>query len=289
MLFDIMNELFDDLNYWENLSGGYSSEIKYVVHTSNDVYIVRFSDRELYPRRKKEYDMMKHFHEAYSFSTQSLSCGIIENYAYIITTWIDAHHLENLSDSELYDLGLQAGHIHKAYHQIPIEAKRVNMADKYRKKLAYYLESKDRLDNDEPIIAYIQEHMHLIEDRPLAYSQGDFHINNMLINKDNILCIIDFNRCDLNDPYEDFYKMQLFDPTPFKNGHLHAYFDGDVPESFWRIQALYVAVATLSSINWARDTQSESEVQIMKDIAQKSCDDYDYYSNLIPVWYQKKL
>ena len=53
MLFDIMNELFDDLNYWENLSGGYSSEIKYVVHTSNDVYIVRFSDRELYPRRKK--------------------------------------------------------------------------------------------------------------------------------------------------------------------------------------------------------------------------------------------
>jgi aminoglycoside phosphotransferase (APT) family kinase protein len=48
--------------------------------------------------------------------------------------------------------------------------------------------------------------------------------------------VIDFNRWDFGDPYEEFYKLQSFsrETSPlFSYGQILGYFDGEVPESFW--------------------------------------------------------
>lgn len=52
------------------------------------------------------------------------------------------------------------------------------------------------------------------------------------------LSLIDFDRCDYGDPFEEFYKAQMFSrplSEAFINGQVHAYFDNSVPEEFWRL------------------------------------------------------
>lgn len=50
-------------------------------------------------------------------------------------------------------------------------------------------------------------HRHLFKGRPRTYQHGDYHIGNMMIGDDKQLYIIDFNRNDFGDPWEEFNRI----------------------------------------------------------------------------------
>ena len=287
MIFDVIDALFEDLSFWENLKGGFSDDDKYLVSTYQSSYILRLSDISELDRKKYEYEKMKLFHDVYPYSSASVSYGTYKNYSYLITSWIEGKHLKRLSDEEYYRYGIKAGEIQKEFSKIEQFDKSDDFYDKYLNKLNKYLESDCRIENDEVILEFIYKNIDILKDRPAVLAQGDYHIKNMLITETGELAIIDFDRIGKEDPYEAFYKMQLFEPRPFAKGHLDGYFNHEIPETFWKIQAVYVAIGTLSSIVWAQENFGKREVDKMIKRAQQAALDYQNYELTIPEWYSR--
>ena len=62
----------------------------------------------------------------------------------------------------------------------------------------------------EPIISYLEKQLPLLQQRPVVYQHGDFHVGNFIYLPTRQVGVIDFNRWDFGDPYEEFYKLQFF-------------------------------------------------------------------------------
>ena len=64
-----------------------------------------------------------------------------------------------------------------------------------------------KFDGDNKIIDYIENNRYLLSGRPQCFHHGDYHVGNMIISPDNELSIIDFNRWDFGDPWEEFNRI----------------------------------------------------------------------------------
>ena len=128
----------------------------------------------------------------------------------------------------------------------------------------------------------------MLKNRPQVYQHGDYHIGNMMIGRGGKLYIIDFNRNDYGDPWEEFNRIVwCAQKAPlFASGMVNGYFDGDVPLEFWKLLALYISSNTLSSVYWAIPF-GQNEVDTMLNQAKEVLSWYDNMRNPIPTWYFK--
>ena len=112
-------------------------------------------------------------------------------------------------------------------------------------------------------------------------------VGNMMIGKDRKLYIIDFNRCDFGDPWEEFNRIVWCAgcSSLLSTGMVNGYFDNEVPLIFWQLLALYISSNTLSSLPWAIPFGS-GEVEVMINQANDILHWYDDMQNVIPVWYK---
>lgn len=136
------------------------------------------------------------------------------------------------------------------------------------------------------MIDFFQANRHLLERRPIAYHHGDFHTGNFLLGADGKLKILDFDRYDIGDPWEEFNRLIFtadLSPT-FARGQVAAYFDGAIPEEFWRLLALYLTVNSLGALSWAEQVDP-LQIPLMKEQADAVWTWYQGYSRLQPLWY----
>ena len=73
----------------------------------------------------------------------------------------------------------------------------------------------------------------------------------------------------------------------FARGKVDGYFDGKVPQDFWKLLALYILGNTLSSLYWASPF-GQDEVNTMRTQADQVLCWYDNMNNTIPEWYQSR-
>ena len=107
---------------------------------------------------------------------------------------------------------------------------------------------------------------------------------------DGSIGVIDFNRWEVGDPYEEFYKLDSFGielSVPYCIGQVDAYFDDDIPLDFWKVHAVYVAHSSLFSIKWA-EKFGQSDIDGMVRRAKQAFDNYNDFSKYIPNWYTNK-
>ncbi|MDD4495827.1 MAG: DUF3795 domain-containing protein, partial [Eubacteriales bacterium] len=149
-----------------------------------------------------------------------------------------------------------------------------------------YTDCPIKYDGGDAFIEYINDNRHLLKNRPQCYQHGDYHIGNMMIDNEGNLIIIDFNRNDFGDPWEEFNRIVwCAQKSPlFATGMVNGYFDGDVPQEFWRLLALYISSNTLSSVPWAIPF-GQSEVDTMLNQAKEILQWYDNMKNFVPTWY----
>ena len=147
-------------------------------------------------------------------------------------------------------------------------------------------ELKYEVDGD-AFIRYIENNRHLLKDRPQSYQHGDYHIGNMMIDQDGVLTIIDFDRDDFGDPWEEFNRIVwCAQAAPaFASGMVDGYFDGEIPIEFWRLLALYIASNTLSSLPWAIPF-GEKEIGVMQKQAAQVLRWYANMTDPVPTWYK---
>lgn len=141
----------------------------------------------------------------------------------------------------------------------------------------------------EKVIGFLEENRHLLANRPQCFQHGDYHIGNMMI-ENNRLIIIDFDRCDFGDPWEEFNRIVWSaQASPlFASGIVDGYFDNNVPQEFWRLLALYIGSNLLSSLPWAVQF-GEDEVKTMLSQAEQVLNWYDDMNRIVPAWYKDKV
>lgn len=109
----------------------------------------------------------------------------------------------------------------------------------------------------------------------------------MMINDNNQLYIIDFDRCDYGDPYNEFDRMH-FNTTKsniFSTGMINGYFNHQIPNDFWQLIKLYNSVNQISSLPWAIPFGQE-QIDIMNKMSEQFFNSYsDFKNNSIPNWY----
>lgn len=286
---------------WESvdiISKGWSSDKKYLVKTkTGELLLLRTSDIERYDAKKKEYEIITKYSRLgirMSMPIEFGTCNEGKN-VYMLLTWMEGKDLEeilpDLPEEKQYQLGREAGVILKKIHSIQVEEEDIPVETKKPKKLlqlSRYEESKVRIPGDEIAIKYVKDNIDQIWRKRPAYLHGDFHPGNLIYMNDGAIGVIDFNRWEVGDPYEEFYKLESFGiehSIPYCIGQIDAYFEDDVPDEFWVTLAVYVAHASLYSIKWA-EKFGQKDIDGMVKRCKMAFDDYDNFKSYIPKWYR---
>ena len=279
----------------EPINKGWSSDKKYCVTNENGVkYLFRVSDISEYEKKLSEFNMMKQVFSLGVPMCQPIEFGECDEGVYSIQSWIygvDAEAIiSSMTNNEQYAYGLEAGRILKKIHSIPAPATQEDWEIRFNRKMDYkinkYKECPIKYDNGQVFIDYINLNRHLLKDRPQVYQHGDYHIGNMMVDRNGQLNIIDFNRNDYGDPWEEFNRIVwCAQKAPkFASGMVNGYFEDKVPMEFWKLLALYISSNTLSSVYWAIPF-GQGEVEIMLNQAKEVLSWYDNMKNPIPTWY----
>lgn len=278
------------------INKGWSRDKKYCVTDENGTrYLLRVSDISEYDAKKAEFEMMRQVSALGVPMCQPIEFGVCDEGVFSLQSWIDGDDAEEiipaLSDTEQYVYGLEAGRILKKIHSIPAPAMKEDWEARFNRKMDYkiqkYNECPIKYENGQAFIDYINENRRLLKNRPQSYQHGDYHIGNMIIGSDKKLYIIDFNRNDFGDPWEEFNRIVRCaqKSSLFASGMVNGYFGNDVPLEFWKLLALYISSNTLSSVPWAIPF-GEEQIGVMVDQAKEVLEWYENMKNPVPAWYK---
>ncbi|MGN0505635.1 MAG: phosphotransferase family protein [Lachnospiraceae bacterium] len=284
----------------EPINKGWSGDKKYCVTDEKGTrFLLRISDMAQYHAKQSEFEMMKQVAALGVPMCEPVELGTCEEGVYSVQSWIDGvdaeEAVDTLSDTEQYAYGLESGRILRRIHTIPAPKTNADGSEvedwesrfnrKIDRKIKSYNECPIKYENGQAFLDYIRENRHLLAGRPQGYQHGDYHIGNMMIGNDGRLYIIDFNRNDYGDPWEEFNRIVwCAQKAPlFASGMVNGYFDGEVPLEFWKLLALYISSNTLSSIYWAIPF-GQKEIDTMINQARDVLSWYDNMRNPIPTW-----
>lgn len=302
-----MIDIFADIpdsKKWDTIElvdKGWSGDTKYHIKTKdNQSLLLRISDISDFNRKKEEYEAMKKLKNCNILMSKPIDFGVCNNdkNVYILLTWIEGADAEEklplLSQEEQYNIGYNAGKMLRKLHEFPAPENAENWAERFNRKIdrkiSSYKNCEIKVEKAESIIDYINDNRYLLQNRVQSFQHGDYHIGNMVINDSNQIGIIDFNRYDYGDPWEEFNRIVwCAEISPhFASGRINGYFQGDVPKKFFKLMALYIGNNTLSSIPWAIPF-GESQVKVMINQAQNVLNWYSDFNSYIPSWYIKQL
>ena len=281
----------------EPINKGWSCDKKYCITTAEgEKYLLRITPREKSASRADMFRMQQEVAALGIPMCKPVEFGDCEEGVYSIQSWIDGADAEEviatLSDTEQYMYGLEAGRILRRIHSIPAPETQEDWESRFNRKMddkiRMYRECPIKYDGGEAFLDYINENRHLLKGRPQCFQHGDYHIGNMMIDSAGRLCIIDFDRYDFGDPWEEFNRIVWSaQKSPlFASGMVNGYFDGEVPLEFWKLLALYISSNTLSSIPWAIPF-GQGEINTMLNQAKEVLSWYDNMRSPIPSWYSK--
>lgn len=280
----------------ELINNGWSCDKKYCVTTTDGVkYLLRVTPKEKSANRAEMFRMQQQVAALGVPMCRPIEIGSCDEGLYTVQTWVDGKDAEeiipHLNNSEQYAYGLEAGRILKVIHSIPAPENQPDWEQRFNAKIDCKIEMYNdchvKFEGAEDIMAYIESNRFLLSNRRQSYQHGDYHIGNMMIEKNKIV-IIDFDRYDFGDPWEEFNRIVwCAQASPiFASGIINGYFDNEVPLEFWKLLALYISSNMLSSIPWAIPF-GESEVNTMLNQAKDVLSWYNNMHNPIPTWYIK--
>ena len=292
-----LQALLADIVSREPITKGWSSDQKYrITDRSGASYLLRISDPSTYEAKKIEFAMMQKTAQTGIPMCTPIAFGLTDEGVCSVQKWIDGQDLgdvlPDLPREKQYRLGLDAGAALAKIHTVPapdgLEDWGVVFNRKIDRKLRNYEACPLKYDGGEAFASYLDAHRHLLADRPQTFHHGDYHSGNMMLSSDGTLTVIDFNRADFGDPWEEFNRIvwsAQLSPS-FAAGCVDGYFSGDVPFAFWELLALYICSNTLSSLPWAIPF-GEEEIRTMKEQAAEVLLWYDNMNCVIPTWYRE--
>ncbi len=283
----------------KEITEGWSSDRKYYIETkTGEKLLLRVADASLKKQKKLEFDRISALSSTSFPMSRPIAFGTCNggDSVYMLLTWVEGvsllSKLLKMSTADQYSTGLLAGKMLREIHHVPVVDKKIQTPEERRNhklgKIKIYETSYVRVEGDSCAIDYVRNNIDKIYNTPPAYKHGDFHAGNLIYTPEGTLGLIDFNRIDCGDRYEDFNKTSILDAqcsVPFATGIIDGYFDGEPTEEFWEVMSIYVAQSSMTSINWSEKFGIE-EIQYMQGLCKKALEDYDNFTKIIPNWYE---
>ena len=280
----------------KEITKGWSGDKKYYVETTdNQKYLYRTSPLEKKENREKIFNLQKELEKFAIPMCNPIAIGTNEEGVYIVQRWIEGKDAEDviplLSIDKQYDYGFDAGKILQKIHQIKapkdIQPWEERFNKKIDRKIKMFNECPIKFENSDKVIEFINNNRYLLNNREQTFQHGDYHIGNMMIENDKLV-IIDFDRYDFGDPWEEFNRIVwCAQKAPsFAKGLVDGYFDKNVPIDFWKLLCLYISSNTLSSVPWAVPF-GEEEIKTMLNQAKDVLCWYDNMESVVPKWYKE--
>ena len=275
---------------------GWSGDKKYCAETAaGERYLLRVSPPERSANRRRMFEMQREVAALGIPMCRPIALGTCEEGVYTVQSWVDGVDAEpaipTMSEAEQYRYGVEAGRILARIHTVPAPAEQSDWEPRFNakmdRKIKMYADCPIKFEGADRMIEYTNENRHLLAGRPQTYQHGDYHVGNMML-ENGRLTVIDFDRYDFGDPWEEFNRIVwCAQAAPrFASGMVDGYFEGEVPEKFWRLLALYISSNTLSSIPWAIPF-GEEEIQTMTEQAHEVLGWYGGMTGVIPAWYER--
>lgn len=277
----------------EPFTEGWSEDEKFIL-TAEDGgrYILRLSSIDKAVHKKREVELLNAAAQLGVPVCTAAAHGEFEDDRYfMLLDWIDAEPaliaIPKLSDAEQYRLGVKAGHYLKLIHSIGTEETmnwQQYFNDKIDRKIKLYRDCPVHYDKAERLIDYLNSNRHLISSSHITTHHGDYHLGNMLLGEE--LYIIDFERHDIGEPWEEFNRIVWCAQSApaFAAGRIDGYFDGEVPDEFFRRLLIYIASNILSSIAWAVQFGVEQTAVMIRQ-ADEVMEWYDDMQTVVPSFY----
>lgn len=290
-------DVFSNIVKREKITEGFSLDTKYCIKDKDDIkYLLRVSSFDKYLVKLNEFNYMNELVKQGVSMCKPIEFGICDEGVYSIWSWIDGvdarDFIPTLSKEKQYEYGILAGIELKKIHQVKAPIDAISWEERFNKKIDRKLKMYDecplKYEKGNLFIEYINNNRHLLKDRPNTFQHGDYHIGNMMINKSNELVVIDFDRDDYGDPWEEFNRLvwSIQVSHEFATGIVDGYFNKKVPDEFWKLLALYMSLNSLSSLPWAIP-YGEEEVNIMINQSNDILKCYNDMKMYVPNWYKK--
>ena len=298
---DIIN--YDAFTKIEPIYKGWSTDKKYYAERNNgEKLLIRVSDISEYEEKKQEFDIMTQMFDIGINMPKPISFGICNNgkSVFQLLTWCEGREAKELlpllSQQEQYNFGQKAGQILRGMEQLENYPSSPEWAKIYGAKVKKYIENYktcgEILTDDKILISFLEKHISCLDNRPMSLLDGDFQSDNMIISPNKELYIIDFQGSGLVDPYYALTgAMVTAEVSPqFSKGQLHSYFERQVPENFWELNAFYMIAESINAFSVAV-TLGQEEIDYSNKMTKVMLDWFDNFNNLIPNWYidKKKL
>ncbi len=285
----------------EEIHKGYSSDRKFIVIMENPLdskLILRMSDIAGYEAKKEEYYHLSKMPEYNVRTSKVVDFGRVEelNICYMLVNYIEGNEaadmLPQYSHNEQYQIGIEAGLELKKMHQYLAPSKIPEWYErKLRKQNYYYNEyckTGYKVSNQDRIFKYIEKNVQFMNNRPNVFQHDDFHPSNIIVKDKKYSGVIDFNRYDWGDPLHDFIKVGFFSrevSVPFSIGQIVGYFPEGIPEYFWNLFGLYMAVSITSAIVWTLK-YDENHLNEMHERVERIIEEHKGFELSKPTWFE---
>ncbi len=280
----------------EELLKGWSKDRKFILTSSNsEKFILRLTNADYFLERKRQFNILKKVSKLNINTTKAVDFGYLEDGTlFMLLTYLPGEegldYIKKVDDKEAYILGIQAGKILKKLHQIKIKRPDISWKDRYdvkaEIKINNILNCKYKIKHLDKLIEYYKNNIYLMQNRPLKFSHGDFHLGNMII-YDKKIGIIDFEKSTIADPYDDLkpFRWNVMGNSYFETGLINSYFNNKVPEIFFEILKFYSVEAMISQLPWALNYGQE-EIDMAYYMIKKQMEWLANLSLTVPIWYK---
>lgn len=280
----------------EPINKGWSTDKKYrITTTEGQQLLCRLATMKEYSRKQAEFTALEQLARLDILVPEPVEIGVTddESFVYSVYSWVDGSDLEvvlpELSGDEQYRCGVAAGEALRIIHSLspPDGAYEwsLRFTKKTKRRIAAYVPYAESFAECIPMLRFVHEYLDKLGDRPQSFHHGDFHIGNLLYASGGRIGVIDFNRFDYGDPWEEFNRIAFSWPCSqaFARGQIDGYFGGErPPETFFMLMALYIASSALASVPW---TISHSDEHFFREMFAEILKQYRDFETVVPDWY----
>ncbi len=281
------------------INKGMSGDKKYCIVTNENKHLLlRVSDICELERKKAEYELLKKFYSLDIPMPKPIYFGVGNDNreVYTLLSWVEGEEAEiivpKLSNDEQYAIGKESGGILRKIHTLPFVETTQTWKERYfsviDERLAAFHKEGDRFPGWEIMMEYIESNRCLLDNRIQVYHHGDYHMGNLILSDNHKVSVIDWHTVDfdnIGDPWYEFNRIGVEYPC-FASGQIDGYFDGNIPDEFWKLLAYYLSVSAVTSIVWAKYFAPKQ----LKSILKLNTDVLEWFGNMnntIPVWYEQ--
>ena len=272
---------------------GRSNQAVWSVKTATDHYIVKMVLDPTSRQYEREAELMIPKQGNVSHALP-LATGRTTTSAYGIYPYLSGRTVRSVLQEtpELATrLGQETGRALRCIHVVTAPSKTASWRERCQAKHDRYRAAIDGLLEPtwiEHLDRFILERLPLLAGRPNHLQHDDVHLDNFLVEDGHLAAFLDYGNHDYGDPWHDFVKCGLFqvETSPEFARHLiNGYFENQVPERFWQLYSLYMAMVVFSALVWAERFDAEG-VEMMQRRAQRIIRDHDGFQREIPLWYE---